>query len=259
MEPVLVDRQEKVWTITLNRPERYNALDESLSRALIKTLKEAGKASGLRVVVLTGAGNAFCAGQDLKELQERPDLSFEEVLKGRYNQIVQLIRSLPVPVVCRLNGVAAGAGLGIALACDYIVASEQATLNMAFIKVGLVPDSGASFFLVKQIGYHRAFEYATTGRPIPAGEALALGLVNEVVPAARLDDAVQKVVEYYMEAPTQAIALTKRLLHRAEVAHSLDEVLEWETYYQQVAGATEDQQEGKQAFLEKRAPKFKGR
>lgn len=259
MNYVITDQKDSVLTIILNRPEAYNALNAELSKQFIDNLKQAKKNKEIKVAVLTGAGNAFCAGQDLKEVADNNKLTFTEVLMKRYNVIVNLIRDLDVPVICRLNGVAAGAGASIALACDYIIASENASLVMAFIKVGLVPDSGASFFIVKQLGYQRAFELFTTGRPLSAGEALSLGLINMVVPQHKLDSAVEEVVNYYKDAPSVAIKLTKRLLNRALFASSLNEVLQWETYYQEIAGRTEDHKEGVSAFLQKRKPNFKGK
>ena len=259
MALVEIALSNSVLTITLNRPEAYNSLNAELSSELISALKQAHKSKEVKVVVLTGAGNAFCAGQDLKEVASNKNLTFTDVLMKRYNVIVNLIRSLDIPVICRLNGVAAGAGASIALACDYIIASENASLVMAFIKVGLVPDSGASLFIVRQLGYQRAFELFTTGKPLSAGEALSLGLVNEVVPPHKLDNAVQEVVNYYLEAPSVAIKLTKRLLNKALFASSMDEIMQWETYYQEIAGRTEDHKEGVSAFLQKRKPNFKGK
>jgi len=162
------------------------------------------------------------------------------------------------PIICKLNGVAAGAGCSLALACDYIIAAEDAILTQAFVNIGLVPDSGASFFLPRLVGMHKAFELATRATKITAAEAVTLSMVNKAVPAAQLDGAVQEVVNYYAAAPTKAIALIKDLMSKS-FNSSLEELLELEAQYQDIAGATEDFKEGVKAFVEKRKAQFKGR
>jgi len=247
-----------ICTITLNRPEVYNAFNDALSYELQDAWKVVAKDDQVRVVVLTGEGKAFCSGQDLKSVAGTEKRSFLESLHKRYNPIIRAMRNLPKPIVCRLNGVAAGAGCSLALACDVIVAAENATLIEVFINIGLVPDSGSSYFLPRLIGMSKAFELATTGAKVTAHEALALGLVNKVVPADQLDAAVETFTSYYAAAPTKAIGLIKKMLNKSTTA-TLDEMLDYEAYCQEIAGSTSDYKEGVAAFIEKRKPEFKGK
>ena len=245
-------------TITLNRPEVYNALNDEITFELQEALKAVAKDDAVRVAVLTGQGKAFCAGQDLKASAGAGKRSFMDSLHKRYNPIIRAMRSLPKPVIGRLNGVAAGAGCSLALACDMIVASEDATFIEVFINIGLVPDSGSSFFLPRLVGMPKAFELCTMGKKISAAEALSLGLINRVVPASDLDAAVKEYTDYFSRAPTKAIGLIKKML--AKSAHaSLDEMLDYEAYCQEIAGTSADHKEGATAFLEKRKPNFSGR
>ncbi len=247
-----------VAQIILNRPEVYNALNDEITFEMQDVFKAVAKDEQVRVVVLTGEGKAFCAGQDLKATSGQEKRSFINSLHKRYNPIIRAMRNLPKPIVCRLNGVAAGAGCSLALACDIIIASEEATLIEVFINIGLVPDSGSSYFLPRLVGAAKAFELCSMGTRVKASEALALGMINKVVPADQLDQAVKAYTDYFAEAPTKSIGIIKKMLQKSGTS-TLDEMLEYEAYSQEIAGRSEDYKEGVAAFLEKRKPAFKGR
>jgi len=246
-----------VATITLNRPEFYNALNDEITFEFQDALKAIAKDEDVRVMVLTGEGKAFCSGQDLKA-EGGKKRSFMDSLHKRYNPIIRAMRNLPKPIICRLNGVAAGAGCSLALACDIIIASEDAILIEVFVNIGLVPDSGSSYFLPRLIGTAKAFELCAMGSKVKADEALSLGLVNKVVAAAELDNAVKSYTEYFAKAPTKAIGILKKMLNKSTTS-TLDEMLDYEAYSQEIAGATRDHQEGVKSFLEKRKPVFIGK
>jgi len=246
-----------VATITLNRPEVYNAFNDELTYELQAALKEVKKDNEIRVLVITGAGRAFCSGQDLKDSSTDPDRVFSESINKRYNPIIRAIRTLPKPVICRLNGVAAGAGCSLALACDIILAAESAKLIEVFVNIGLVLDSGSSYFLPRAVGYARAFELSTLGSKLSASKAMEWGIVNEIAPNTELDQLVHRYTEYYANAPTKAIGLIKKMLNKSQ-GSTLEEMLEYEAYCQDIAGATKDHQEGVRAFMDKRPPEFHG-
>ena len=247
-----------VATITLNRPEVYNAFNNGLSFELQDALKQADNDEHVRVVVLTGAGKAFCSGQDLKAAMGEEKSSFLDSVQNRYNPIIRAMRNMPKPIVGKINGVAAGAGCSLALACDVVVAADHVKLVEVFVNIGLVPDSGSSYFLPKLVGYNKAFELCTLGTKVTASEALELGMVNKVVPIGHLDGAVKIYTDYYANAPTKAIGLMKKMLNKAQSA-SLDEMLDYEAQCQDIAGNSHDFEEGVNAFLEKRKPEFKGK
>jgi 2-(1,2-epoxy-1,2-dihydrophenyl)acetyl-CoA isomerase len=257
-DSVLLDIQDGVATITLNRPDVFNAFNDDQSYALQDALKSVTKDDSIRVVILTGAGKAFCSGQDLKDIAQKENRSLSDSLHKRYNPIIRAIRQLPKPVICRLNGVAAGAGCSLALACDMIIASEAASLIEVFVNVGLVLDSGSSYFLPRIIGAKKAFELSTMGTKVTAQQALQWGMVNQVVPTEELDAAVQKVANYYKSAPTKAVALMKKMLDKSYTS-TLDEMLDYEAHCQDIASSSDDYKEGVKAFNEKRKPEFKGR
>ena len=255
---LLYDIQESVATITLNRPQVYNALSPELIIEITAAVQQAAQDETVRVVVLTGAGEkAFCSGADLKAGMGSAS-SLGDSLRQRYNPMILAIRHIEKPVICRLNGVAAGAGCSLALACDVIIASKRAYLSQIFINIGLMPDAGSTFFLPRLIGSQKAFELCSTGRKVSATECKALGLVGEVVPAEQLDYAVAKVVSYYAQAPTKAIGRMKQILNQSHYCN-IEEMLELEAENQDVLGATHDAGEGILAFLQKRPAQFKGK
>lgn len=255
---LLFSVHDGVATITLNRPEVYNALNDEITYELQDVLKVVAKDSAVRVVVLTGEGKAFCSGQDLKAASGDQKRSFRQSLHKRYNPIIRAMRSLPKPIIARVNGVAAGAGCSLALACDIIVASEEATFIEVFINIGLVPDSGSSYFLPRLIGITKAFELCSMGSRIKANEAMEMGLINKAVSANELDRAVKTYTDYFSTAPTKSIGIIKKMLNKSTTS-SLDDMLEYEAYCQEIAGSSHDYREGVTAFLEKRKPSFQGK
>lgn len=260
-ETIKYDVADHIATITLNRPEVFNAFNDPLSKELKDALKNASRDKDVRVVILTGEGKAFSSGQDLGDLKEKyvpghvPHLGDD--LKRRYDPIIKSIVQMDKPVIAAVNGVAAGAGCSLALACDMRIASEYATFIEVFINVGLIPDSGSTFFLPRLVGHGKAMELCCTGDKVKADEALQLGLVNKVVPAAELMDTTRELATRLANLPSRGIALTKQLLNKTWT-NTLDEQLVAEAFAQETAGMTEDHTEGVVAFIEKRKPNFKG-
>lgn len=253
---LLYDLNDGVATITLNRPDRFNAFNNEMSFELQDALKLAKRDEQVRVVVLTGAGKAFCSGQDLKDIAgEKRNLS--DSLYNRYNPIINAMRTMPKPIIGKINGVAAGAGCSIALACDMTVAVDTAKLIEVFVNVGLVLDSGSSFFLPRLVGTARAFELAAMGIPVSATQAFEWGMINRCVTANNLDEEVKKITDYFKSAPTKAIGMMKKMLNESTF-NNLDYMLQSEAYHQEIAGNSEDYKEGVNAFVEKRKPNFKG-
>lgn len=254
---LLTESKDGVLRITLNRPDVYNAFNSEMLSELGQAFDTAS-GDEVRCVILTGAGRAFCSGQDLKDFSEKK-LTFKEALEQRYNPLIKKIAELPKPVICGLNGVAAGAGLSLALACDYRIAVESATLIEVFINVGLVPDSASSFYLPRIIGYARAFEMCASADKMTAAEAKKLGLVNKVVSTQTLlEKSLTITSRNFASKPTKAIGMIKTLM-RKSFDSTLDEILTLESEFQEAAGNTEDFKEGIASFLEKRKSVFKGK
>ncbi len=255
MAEVETSREGAVLTITLNRPDVLNALNADLHRALAGALKEA-RGADVRAVVITGAGRGFCVGQDLNEFREAAgDIATR--LRNGYHPNVLAIRALEKPVLASVNGPAAGAGLSLACACDLRLAAAGATFVPAFINIGLVPDSGGTYFVRRLLGTARAFEWMTSGRRLSAAEALEWGLVSEVIEDERLPARAAERAAELAALPTRGIALSKRLFDHAEHT-TLEEQLELEAQLQAAATRTDDFREGVAAFLEKRGPRFQG-
>jgi 2-(1,2-epoxy-1,2-dihydrophenyl)acetyl-CoA isomerase len=245
-----------VTTMTLNRPDALNALNARLRADLLAGMKAVARDESVRAVVITGAGRGFCAGADLRGgASER---EFRRVITEEYNPLITAVRGLPKPVIAAVNGVAAGAGMSLALAADVVVAAEEARFVPAFHRIGLVPDSGLTRTLVRALGRHRAFAILTGERELTAADARDAGLVMAVVPADGLQDAARDLARRLAAGPTRGFALTKRLVNASEDA-SLDESLAAEAALQEVAGRTDDHAEGVAAFTEKRDPRFSGR
>jgi 2-(1,2-epoxy-1,2-dihydrophenyl)acetyl-CoA isomerase len=256
MAEVETTRDGAVLTIALNRPDKLNAFDAATHEAFADALKEAANPE-VRAVVLTGAGRGFCVGQDLAELREG-DRDVAALLRERWNRHVLRLRGLEKPVLGAVNGAAAGAGLSLACACDLRIAADSAAFVPAFVNVGLVPDTGGSWLVPRLLGYARAFEWMCSGRKIGADEALAWGLVSEVVPADDVLVRTQERAAAFAALPTKAIAMTKRLFERA-ASSRLEDQLELEAQLQVAATRSDDFAEGVAAFLEKREPRFSGR
>jgi 2-(1,2-epoxy-1,2-dihydrophenyl)acetyl-CoA isomerase len=245
-----------VLTITLNRPDSYNAFTTSMHAALNAALEEAAS-EDVRAVVITGAGKGFCAGQDLTEFQGL-EHDIGEHLEATYHRNVRAIRSLEKPVIAAVNGAAAGAGLSLACLCDYRLAADNAAFVPGFIGIGLIPDSGGSYFIARLLGASRAFAWMSSNRKLSAEEALGWGLVDEVVAADDLAARAAELAADYASRPTRGIGMSKRLFDHAQNA-TLDEQLALEAELQTAATKTADFTEGVTAFLEKRPPNFTGR
>lgn len=258
-ETILYEISDGVAAITLNRPDKLNAFNDVMIQETTDAFKQAGRDDAVRCVTITGAGRGFSSGQDLKDVQDRGDeFSIGDHLRRGYNRLIRRMVSLEKPIVGGINGVAAGAGCSVAVACDLRIASDQAAFIQVFSKVGLVPDSGSTWLLPRLIGYARAYEMAVTADKVPAEKALQWGLVNEVVPADQLGEITSAWARRLAQGPTLAYGLTKRAMMRSWDV-SLEEALEYEAMLQDVAAQSEDYEEGVQAFLEKRSPQYEGR
>jgi 2-(1,2-epoxy-1,2-dihydrophenyl)acetyl-CoA isomerase len=245
-----------VSTITLDRPASLNAMNATMRRELLAAVNVAGRDDAVRAVIITGAGRGFCSGADLRG--GAAEREFRRVIRDEYNPLIKAIRELPKPVIAAVNGVAAGAGASLAFATDLIMAAEEARFIMAFVRIGLVPDSGATRTLVKALGRHAATSVIFSGEPLTARAAADAGLVAAVVPLAELHAAANELAQRLARGPTVALGYAKRLINQAEEA-TLSESLRSEADLQELAGRTEDHAEGVAAFAEKREPEFHGR
>ena len=251
---VLTELKEHVLTITLNRP-KVNAFNLEMIEAAQAAFKQAGRDSQVRCVLLSGNGNVFSAGQDITEVKQAEDTSFRYHLLHTYNPLVLQIRQLEKPVMAAINGAVSGAALGIALACDLRIAADTARFVVGFLGIGLGPDSAVSLFLPALIGLGRATEYTFSNAPIFADQALALGLVNRVVPAAELSQRAFEWASLLALGPVHAFGLSKRAFNKA-VLGNLEQVLDYEAHIQDIASRGVEHKEGVRAFLEKRSPQF---
>lgn len=257
-ETILFDVQNGVATITLNRPAKLNAFNDQMIAETTAVFKQASRDKAIRCVVLTGNGRAFSSGQDLSDVTERGDaFSIGEHLRHGYHKLIKQMVQLEKPIIGAINGIAAGAACGVALATDMRIAADSASFMLAFSKIGLVPDSGVNWLLPRLIGQARAYEMAITADQIPAETALAWGLVNRVVPSAQLMENVAAWAGSLASGPTLAFGLTKRAMNQAWDS-DLFGSLAYEAHLQEIAGRSQDNKEGVMAFLEKRTAQFKG-
>lgn len=257
-ETILYEVTDGVASITLNRPDSLNAFNDQMIAETTAAFKQAGRDKAIRCVTITGSGRAFSSGQDLKDVQQREgDFSIGQHLRHGYNKLITQMIGVEKPIVGAINGVAAGAGCGVALACDLRIVSDKASFMLAFSRVGLIPDSGSTWLLPQLIGYARAYEMALTADRIPADKALDWGMVNQVVPAEQLQETVGAWTAALATGPTLAYGLTKRAMRRATMM-SLEEALRYESQLQEIAGRSHDSTEGVRAFIEKREAQFRG-
>ena len=258
--PILVDVRPGYRVITLNRPQRLNSFTEDMHNALKSALDEAEADSACRALMITGAGRGFCAGQDLSDRLAKPGetIVLGGTLENFYNPLIRKLRALPFPVVAAVNGVAAGAGANIALACDIVIAAQSATFVQAFSKIGLVPDSGGTWFLPRLVGPARARGLALLAEPLPAATAESWGLIWKCVPDSELIGEAGNICIRFASGPTHGLSLIKRALDASET-NDLSTQLDLERDFQREAGSTPDYAEGVKAFMDKRAPNFTGK
>jgi 2-(1,2-epoxy-1,2-dihydrophenyl)acetyl-CoA isomerase len=257
MPSILFEVKDSIAYITLNRPDKYNAFNREMALLLQDKLTECRRNKDIRCVYITGAGKAFSSGQDLEEVVAPDGPEVTTILGEHYNPIIRQIRKLEKPVVAAVNGVAAGAGANIALCCDVVVATESASFIQAFSKIGLIPDSGGTYFLPRLIGWQKASAFMMLADKIPATEAERIGMLYKVFPDESFTAEAQKLAHTLAQMPTRGLAYTKTALNNSFI-NGYEDQLHDEELLQEKAGETEDYKEGVQAFLEKRKPNFKG-
>lgn len=257
MATVLLEIKNSIAFITLNRADKFNSFNREMALLLQQVLDECASSTQVRCIYITGAGKAFCAGQDISELTGDNKREIKQILSEHYNPIVKKIRSLLKPVIAAVNGVAAGAGANIALCCDIVVAAETASFIQAFSKIGLIPDSGGTFTLPRLVGWQKASALMMTGDKITATEAERMGMIYKVFATEKFEEESKKIATMLSKMPSRALAYTKHALNNS-LLNSWEEQLALEDQYQQKAAATEDYQEGIAAFIEKRSANFKG-
>jgi 2-(1,2-epoxy-1,2-dihydrophenyl)acetyl-CoA isomerase len=258
MTAVLFEVEKNVAFLTLNRPEKFNSFNCEMALLLQQYLDHCEKDENIRCICITAVGKAFCAGQDLAEATDPQGPEMERIVEEHYNPIISKLRSIEKPIVAAVNGIAAGAGANIALACDIVVAAESASFIQAFSKIGLIPDSGGTFFLPRLVGMQRAAALMMTGDKVGAKEAIAMGMIYKSFAEESFAEESKKMAFQLAEMPTKGLGLTKRLLNET-YQHSLSQQLEREKQVQVEAGATSDFKEGVNAFLQKRKPAFQGK
>lgn len=256
-QSVLLEINNNIAYITLNRPDKFNSFNREMALKLQSILDECAANKSLRCIYITGNGKAFCAGQDLGELMGDNAPTISQILSEHYNPIITRLRNIQLPVVCAVNGVAAGAGANIALACDIVIASDAASFIQAFSKIGLIPDSGGTFTLPRLIGFQRASALMMLGDKVTANEALQMGMLYKVFSVESFEIESKKIAETLANMPTKGLAYTKIALNQSMV-NNLEQQLELEDEYQQKAASTKDYNEGVSAFIEKRKPNFTG-
>lgn len=254
---IIISKSNGVCELKLNRPDVFNSFNKSMAMALQSALDDCEKDDEVRAIIITGEGKAFCAGQDLAEATDPNGPALDSIVREHYNPIIKRIRTIEKPIIAAVNGVAAGAGANIALACDITIAKESASFIQAFSKIGLIPDSGGTFFLPRIIGSQKALALMMTGDKVSAKDAEAMGMIYQAVGDEEFEEAVNSFAGKIAKMPTRGLGLTKKAVN-ASFTNNLDEQLDLEETLQTEAGGTHDFNEGVAAFLEKRRPEFKG-